>query len=59
MPLWGQFLDHRGQVKESMRGPFLSALASQSSLAHLEDCFPLQPIAVQASARHFYDAYAV
>jgi hypothetical protein len=59
MPLWGQFLDHRGQIKEPVKRRFLSKLAEQSTPAHLDDCFPLQAIAVQAPAHHFYDEYGV
>ena len=59
MPLWGQFVDHSGQIKESARRPFLNSLAGQSTLAYLDDCFPLQVIAVQAAAGLFYDFYEV
>jgi hypothetical protein len=57
MPLWGQFVDHRGQVKQSMANPFLSAVAACTSLADLDACFPLQVLAVQASARCFFEHY--
>lgn len=33
MPLWGQFLDRYGEVKENMARPFLERLECQSSLA--------------------------
>jgi len=57
MPLWGQFLDHRGQVKEALQRRFLRSFAAESTLAQLDDCFPLQAIAVQAPARQFYECY--
>jgi len=47
MPLWGQFLNHRGQVKPSVKEPFLSAIAEHATLAALDDCFPLQVLIVQ------------
>ena len=59
MPLWGQFLNHRGQVKPLMQTTFLRALAEQTTLAGLDDCFPLQVLTVQAPARRFHDYYGV
>jgi hypothetical protein len=59
MTLWGQFLDHHGQVKESMTRPFLSSLAQRTSLDRLEECFPFQVLAVHAPAQEFYDFYGV
>ena len=59
MPLWGQFSDHRGEVKESMTRPFLSSLAEHSNLARLDECFPFQVLTVQASAQQFYDFYGI
>ncbi len=59
MPLWGQFLNHCGQVKPLMRTTFLRALAEQTTLAGLDDCFPLQVLTVQAPARQFHDYYGV
>lgn len=57
MSLWGQFVDHRGQVRQPPRESFLSSLARYSTLADLDACFPLQVLAVQASARCFYEHY--
>jgi hypothetical protein len=59
MSLWGQFLNHRGQVKPAMQATFLRALAEHATLADLDACFPLQVLSVQAPARHFYDYYGV
>jgi len=59
MPLWGQFVNYRGQVKETMTRPFLRSLAQHSSLAGLDECFPFQVLTVGASAEQFYDFYGV
>ncbi len=59
MTLWGQFIDHRGQIKQPLQGSFASALAEHSAVADLDDCFPLKVLAVEAPVRHFYDHYAI
>jgi hypothetical protein len=57
MPLWGQFLDRRGEIKECMTRPFLERLERQSSLDSLSRCFPFQVLRVEASVSEFYDFY--
>jgi hypothetical protein len=59
MPLWGQFLDRHGEIKESARRQFLERLERQASTDGLDECFPLQVLAVQASGRDFYELYGV
>ena len=59
MPLWGQFLDRDGQIKESMTRPFLERLERQSSLDRLDQCFPFQVLSVEASSLEFYDFYGI
>lgn len=59
MPLWGQFLDRRGAVRESAARPFLEGLARQRGMDGLERCFPLQALGVEAPVRDFYDFYGV
>lgn len=59
MPLWGQFLDRRGQIRESMAEPFLNAVARTSKLGDLAACFPFQALTVTAPAREFFDFYGV
>ncbi len=59
MPLWGQFLDRHGCVKESMTRPFLERLARQKSLENLHECFPLQVIRVDAPVEEFYAFYGI
>ena len=55
MPLWGQFLGRHGEIKESMTRPFLERLERQSSVDSLDQCFPFQVLAVEASVLDFYD----
>jgi hypothetical protein len=59
MPLWGQFLDRHGEVKENMAHPFLERLECQSSLDDVSGCFPFQVLSVEASVREFYDFYGI
>jgi hypothetical protein len=59
MPLWGQFLDRYGEIKESMTRQFLERLERQSSIDSLDQCFPFQVLAVEASATDFYDFYGI
>ncbi|MEX2223655.1 MAG: hypothetical protein WEG40_17845 [Candidatus Rokuibacteriota bacterium] len=59
MPLWGQFLDRHGEVKESMTRPFLERLERQASLDDLGRCFPFQVLSAEASVREFYDFHGI
>jgi len=59
MPLWGQFLDRYGEVKEDMARPFLERLESQSSLDSVDQCFPFEELSLQASVQEFYDCYKI
>lgn len=59
MPLWGQFLDRHGGIKESMTRPFLERLNQQVSIKHLHQCFPFQVLTVEAPLREFYDFYGI
>ena len=59
MPLWGQFLDRHGQVRESPARQFLERLERQPRLESLGRCFPFQALGVEASAQAFYDFYGV
>jgi hypothetical protein len=59
MPLWGQFLDREGAIKETATLQFLARLERQSSLARLDQCFPLQALSVNASVQDFYGFYGI
>lgn len=54
MPLWGQFLDRHGRVKPAEARTFHDRLSRQSNLDNLVQCFPLQPLAVEAPVSDFY-----
>jgi hypothetical protein len=59
MPLWGQFLDRHGEIKESMRRPFLARLERHASLDGLDQCFPFQVLTLEASVLEFYPFYGI
>lgn len=59
MPLWGQFLDRYGEVRESVTHRFLDRLERQTSLDDLDQCFPFQVLAVEASTLEFFELYRV
>jgi hypothetical protein len=54
MPLWGQFVDRHGTVKAAAATVFLDRLSRLSDMEHLAQCFPLQPLAVEAPLPEFY-----
>jgi len=58
MPLWGQFLDRHGEINERMTREFLERLERQSSMDSLDQCFPFQVLAVEASVLEFYAFYS-
>jgi hypothetical protein len=57
MPLWGQFVDRHGEIREAMTRQFLERLGRQSSLESLDRCFPFQVLAVEAPVRDLYEFY--
>jgi hypothetical protein len=59
MPLWGQFLDRRGAVREHVAREFLDRLERQSSLDDLDRCFPFRVLSVEAPVQDFYDFYGI
>lgn len=59
MPLWGQFLDRHGEIREGARGKFLERLDRQSSMDRLDRCFPLPVLSLDASATEFHAFYRV
>ena len=59
MPLWGQFLNRRGEIREPTSKAFLNALAQAPSLSEVGRCFPLQALGVSAPAREFADFYGI
>ncbi len=59
MPLWGQFVNRRGEVKKTSADLFLERLRRQSSIENLDECFPLPVLGLEAAAREFYRFYGV
>jgi hypothetical protein len=59
MPLWGQFLDRHGEIKEGMRRQLLERLERLSSVDRLDQCFPLQVLAAEAPVTAFYEFYRI
>ena len=59
MPLWGQFMNRCGEVREDMAREFRERLGRQSGLEGLDECFPFQVLSPEASTRDFYRFYRV
>jgi hypothetical protein len=59
MPLWGQFVDRDGEIKERMTRSFLERLERQSSVDGLDACFPFQVLRLEAPVKEFYDFYGI
>ena len=59
MPLWGQFLDRHGAIRTAAANLFLDRLARQRSMDDLVQCFPLQPLAVEAPLSDFYASHGI
>ena len=59
MPLWGQFLDHAGRVKENLAAAFLACVGRASTITDLAACFPQQVYAVECDIVYFYRFYGI
>ena len=59
LPLWGQFIDHGGHIKEDWATRFLECLDKQHSLQGIEKCFPFQVLHLESSIEEFYAFYGV
>lgn len=57
MPLWGQFLDRHGEIREAAARLFLERLDAQVGMDALDECFPLQVLGVEAPTAVFHDFY--
>ena len=57
MPLWGQFLDRFGDVKEHMARLFLARLEQPVDIDNPHRCFPLPVCTVAAPMRAFHEFY--
>jgi len=54
MPLWGQFVDRRGGIREEPARRLLERVERAASVADLGTCFPLHPLGLEAPADEFY-----
>lgn len=59
MPLWGQFLDHRGHVKPALAAVFLARVDAAATADDLATCFPHPVYAVSCDIERFYRFYGV
>jgi hypothetical protein len=59
MPLWGQFVDRRGGLRQDSADAFVRRLAGLACIAELARCFPLQVLALESPAVVFYEHFAV
>lgn len=59
LPLWGQFVDHHGCIKDVLATRFLNCLDQQQSLEGIENCFPFQVLHLESSILEFYKYYGV
>lgn len=57
--LWGQFLNHCGEVKADMAQTFRSCLATKTTLDGLASCFPDQVLTTTCGIDCFYRFYDV
>jgi hypothetical protein len=59
MPLWGQFVNRRGEVKEDAAREFRACLERQAHVDNLDRCFPFQVLRLEAPVVTFYERYGV
>ena len=57
MSLWGQFLNHRGELKRTAAERLLGSVDRQLSSEEVERCFPLQVLTTEAPVQQFYSFY--
>lgn len=59
MPLWGQFINHRGGMKEDAVHQFLTHLKQQQSLDTLDSCFPYSVLRLSSAIEEFYHFFGI
>jgi hypothetical protein len=59
MPLWGQFVNRHGDVREDAARRFRDRLGEQSTLEQLDQCFPFQVLRLEAPAVEFDEFFGV
>jgi hypothetical protein len=58
-PLWGQFLDRQGALREDMTRRFIERLERESSPDRLDGCFPFQVLSPAAPVEDFYAFHGI
>lgn len=58
MALWGQFLNHRREIKEETARRFLAAVEQADTLDELLHAFPYPVLRLECPVEVFYQAYA-
>lgn len=56
---WGQFVDHRGNIKKDAQAEFFKNLESIDTEQNLYQAFPLKTIRVQAPIEDFYAHFGI
>ena len=59
LPLWGQFIDHLGHVKENLVEQFFQCLEKQDCIDEIEKCFPFQVLHLESSIQEFYQFFRI
>ena len=59
MALWGQFLDHRGEIKAALARPFLAGLARARTIDALSAAVPRQVYEAECAIKPFYLFYGL
>jgi len=59
LPLWGQFLDRHGAVREHIAGDFKRRLSNITGIQDLAYSFPVQALAVDAPIAPFFGFYGL
>jgi hypothetical protein len=59
MPLWGQFVNRHGEVRDDVAREFRARLTSLSNVEEADACFPSPLLSLDAPARAFYAFYGV
>ncbi|MCB0711047.1 MAG: hypothetical protein KDD67_01820 [Ignavibacteriae bacterium] len=57
MPLWGQFLDRHGNLKQELTERFRACFLQQNNVGELDRCFPFSVIEVEGEVEEFYQFY--
>ena len=59
LPLWGQFVDRHGTVKEGMALQFIERLACHSRVEQLDQCFPFHVLGLEAPVLTFFEHHGL